>query len=147
MIEQLQSERSLAKLSLDYRLPSRLRADKSVIHGLRSNPRIQCDMFEALVGGIWKQDGYAAARRWLRPVFKPLIEQVYEQLRDNHDNTGVAGDAVTKLHEFCQAKLLTPVFDFDTEGALTKKVFTCTITIRHLKVAGQGTNKQKAKQA
>ncbi len=147
LLSKLQSEEMLASISVYYQLPDQLRADPSILRGLQANPRVQCDLFEAFVGALYKQEGFRTARKWVRDVFHKVIIDEYEQLKATFATTKLAVDPFVKLHEYCQAKRITPDYDFHVEGRSPDQTFTCTMTVRHLSVAGRGRNKQQAKNA
>lgn len=147
MISKLVSEPSLAKLALHYSLPDRLRADKSVIRGLRTNPRIQCDMFEAFIGALFNQNGLNQTRQWLRQLFHAPIKEEYEALKPTYTTPPDAVNALVRLHEYCQRKRVVPIIECESTGTVQEPRFSATIKLRHLKITAEGRTKQHAKNA
>ena len=80
-------------------------------------------------------------------LFQPIITEEYDQLKPTYTRVDEAVNATMRLNEYCTRKHVKPTFDFSTEGKPPSQVFTCTITLRYLKVSGQGRNKQHAKNA
>lgn len=54
------------------------------------------DVFEAYVGGLYRDQGLPAVQAWLRPLFRPYIDGAYRNIRDQHrlpprDESGYTG--------------------------------------------------------
>lgn len=42
------------------------------------------DVFEAYVGGLYRDQGLGVVSAWLRPLFRPYIDEAYAYIRDQH---------------------------------------------------------------
>ena len=97
----LVNEERLCQLALRMGLQnSILIGEREVAARLRGNPRILASVFEALIGAIYKDGGFAAVDLWTRKIFAELLDEVYE----NHD---FEGDYKTRFQEWVQEKYKT----------------------------------------
>lgn len=80
------------KLCLDQFL---LIGEREANNNLRENPRIIASAFEAVVGAIYKDSGFAVVDQWLRNHFDPLIEEAFAE----HD---FEKDYKTRFQEWVQ---------------------------------------------
>lgn len=79
---------NLATISLKYKLPDRLRAHSSQIDRLRLQSKIQADIFEAVVGGLYIERGFDGLTKWMEQLFRPYIVTSYNLQREA--NTALA---------------------------------------------------------
>jgi len=104
---------------------------------------ILADAYEALIGAIFLDGGYASCQTEILRLFDPLIENLpdVEELKD----------AKTRLQEWLQARgRPLPVYDhFREEGADHAKKFyvQCKITDGPISVEAAGDSRRKAEQA
>lgn len=110
--------------------------------GGRRRAATLCDVFEAVVGAVYLDQGLEAVEKVVQPLIDPEIAQV---LRERSDR-----DAKSLLQEYAQAHLrCTPRYTTVSEiGPDHAKEFTVEVRICG-QVCGQGTghNKQSAAQA
>jgi len=78
---------TLAAISLYYDLPRWLRLHPSQSRALRDSQKVQADLFEAYIGGLYLDQGFGLAKWWLAGVMKPLISTAYEEVREEHGLT------------------------------------------------------------
>ncbi|EAU84240.2 double-stranded RNA binding domain-containing protein-containing protein [Coprinopsis cinerea okayama7 len=72
---------TLAEISKKYRLPDRLRLHQAQAITLRASTNVQADVFEAFVGGLFKDQDLPAVQRWLNPLFRPYAKAAYDYVR------------------------------------------------------------------
>jgi ribonuclease-3 len=105
-------------------------------------PSILADAVEALVGAVFLDAGYAAARATVLASLGPLI--------DSLDPAGPAKDAKTELQEALQARR-QPLPDYrivSVRGAAHQQSFEveCALPALGLSTSGSGTSRQRAEQ-
>lgn len=108
----------------------------------RARPALLADLFEALVGAIYLDQGLEIARRFAMPFFEPLLEDVLAGK--------IEGDHRTRLQELAQARLgATPRYTtIGEEGPAHQRTFTVTVTIgEEVWGQGEGLSKRAAAQA
>ena len=115
--------------------------------GLQREPRtgtvkdsVLADCFEALVGAIFLDGGYAAARKAVLQAFGPLL--------DSLDPSNVQKDPKTRLQELLHARG-KPVPQYQvvaTHGAPHERSFEVECIIEGLTTRGEGTSLQRAEQ-
>lgn len=108
----------------------------------QSKPSILADALEALIGAVYKDGGWDAARRVTQTL---LFSELTGDLR-----RFLEGDAKTKLQELVQAKFkTTPTYDVILEtGPAHKKSFQVAVKIDGDVLAkGEGCSKKDAAQA
>ncbi|KAI9447223.1 ribonuclease III domain-containing protein [Lactarius psammicola] len=65
---------TLAKIAVQYRLHERLRGENPRLRDVR---RVQVDVFKAYVGGLFREQGVDVVKRWLDPLFEPVVDVAY----------------------------------------------------------------------
>ncbi|KDQ64198.1 hypothetical protein JAAARDRAFT_27824 [Jaapia argillacea MUCL 33604] len=75
---------TLASISLQYRLPTRLRIHPAQAITLRASKNIQADLFESYIGGLYIDQGLDAVKGWLSRLFRPYITEAYRIVRIQH---------------------------------------------------------------
>ncbi|KAI9000761.1 ribonuclease III domain-containing protein [Trametes punicea] len=75
---------TLAWISVQYRLPERLRMHPAQAITLRASANIQADLFESFVGGLYLDQGLEAVKAWLHPLFRPFLAIAYRVVRVQH---------------------------------------------------------------
>lgn len=138
----------LASVCVAHKLHSRLRAEYSLTRALRANPRVQADVLEAYIGGVHREQGYHVIRHWLRPVFRPLLEDAYLSVRQDFQlRTRLAAEPFVRLHEHLQKSRVHHQLAYEQEGAPPNVLFRCTMEVRDLRAVGQGRSKLAARNA
>ena len=103
---------------------------------------ILADAVEALVGAVFLDAGYAAARAVVLAAFGPLL--------DGLDPAGPAKDAKTELQEALQARRqkLPEYRIVSVQGAAHQQSFEveCVLAELGLSASGSGTSRQRAEQ-
>ncbi len=134
---------SLAAFAADFDLGAVLRMGKGeAASGGARRPANLCAAFEALVGAIYLDQGYATARGW--------VAHILDDHRQEIDLCRQAKDAKSRLQEYTQGTLrVTPCYRIvREEGPDHAKVFTAQAVVEET-VWGQGSgnSKQAAEQA
>jgi ribonuclease III len=110
--------------------------------GPEPRPSILADAVEALLGAVFLDAGYDAARKVVLGAFGPLIDRL--------DPERPAKDAKTRLQEILQAKhrKLPQYSVVSVHGEAHKQSFEveCYVTELSLRVTGTGTSRQRAEQ-
>lgn len=75
---------TLATISQQYRLPDRLRQHVSQSVALRASGRVQADLFEAYVGGLYIDQGMDVVRSWLVALLRPYVQEAYRVVKQQH---------------------------------------------------------------
>ncbi|KAF6761927.1 ribonuclease III domain-containing protein [Ephemerocybe angulata] len=75
---------TLADISKRYRLPDRLRLHQAQALTLRASTNVQADVFEAFIGGLFRDQGLPAVQAWLKPLFEPFAREAYHLVRKQH---------------------------------------------------------------
>ena len=126
-------EESLAGVARALGLQERLRA-------ATLNDSVLADSLEAVLGAIFLDGGYAAARR--------AVVQAFAQQLDGLDPGKVEKDAKTRLQELMHARG-KPVPEYRvvaTHGAPHQRSFDVECTIEEMRTRGTGTSRQRAEQ-
>ncbi|KAJ2923319.1 hypothetical protein H1R20_g13776, partial [Candolleomyces eurysporus] len=76
---------TLADISKRYKLPDRLRLHPAQALTLRASTNVQADVFEAFVGGLFRDQGLGVVQAWLRPLFEPFAREAYHIVRKQHN--------------------------------------------------------------
>jgi ribonuclease-3 len=111
--------------------------------GGNHRPSMLADAMEALIGAVFLDGGFDAARRVVQKLYVPLL---------NQDNLQTLGkDAKTQLQEYLQARKLN-VPDYrvvEIQGKAHEQHFVveCAIVALHLTTRGEGTSRRLAEQA
>jgi ribonuclease-3 len=133
----------LAQFATRLELGSRLRLGRGEQgSGGQQRETLLCDAFEAVIGAYFVEAGYEAARDFVQPLFKPLLEEL---LRAEADN-----DPKSRLQEWAQAERgLTPRYVIvERRGPDHEQTFRAQVVIGE-EVCGEGVgrNKRSAEQA
>lgn len=110
--------------------------------GGRKRTAILCDAFEALIGAIYLDKGFDAARQFVCQMIEPALREILAS--DTHK------DAKSRLQEVAQSHFqLTPTYrTVKEEGPDHAKEFTVEAIIGHKSYGcGMGLSKQAAAQA
>lgn len=70
--------------SVKYGLFDRLHVHPAQVVSLRESNKIQADLFEAFVGGLYLDQGLNAVEAWLVPLFDPLASDAYTSVREEY---------------------------------------------------------------
>ena len=107
-----------------------------------AQPSLLADALEALVGAVFLDGGYAAARKTVVAIFGPQLQAL--------DPEQAAKDAKTELQELLQAKRLKlPEYRVvAVQGEAHKQSFQveCRVVELDLSATGSGTSRQRAEQ-
>ncbi len=136
-------EEALAEVARTLGLGEFLRlGEGEVASGPEPRPSILADALEAVLGAVFLDAGYDAARKTVLATFGPLIERL--------DPERPAKDAKTRLQEILQAKhrRLPQYRVVSVAGEAHKQSFEveCFVTELNLKATGTGTSRQRAEQ-
>jgi ribonuclease-3 len=136
-------EEALAEVAKTLGLGEFLRlGEGEVAAGPEPRPSILADALEAVLGAVFLDGGYDAARKAVLAAFGPLIERL--------DPERPAKDAKTRLQEILQAKhrRLPQYRVVSVAGEAHKQSFEveCFVTELNLKATGTGTSRQRAEQ-
>ena len=102
---------------------------------------VLADSFEAVVGAIFLDGGYAAARKAVVQAFGPLL--------DGLDPSNVEKDPKTRLQELLHSRG-RPVPQYQvvaTHGAPHERSFEVECIVDEVRTRGEGTSRQRAEQA
>jgi ribonuclease-3 len=101
---------------------------------------VLADSLEAIIGAIFLDGGYAAARAAVVRAFGPLLERL--------DPTRVEKDAKTRLQELmhAQGKPVPEYHVVATHGAPHERQFEVQCQIPGMTAQGSGTSRQRAEQ-
>lgn len=105
----------------------------------RARQYILANTFEAVIGAIYLDQGYDAAKMFVTTHLLPLTEALIEK--------GLWQDAKSRLQEIAQEKLsITPHYEIvQEEGRDHEKIFTVAVFFGDKKIAeGTGHSKQRA---
>lgn len=131
-------EEALAEIGEQLGLRDLLRVEPST----PLTPSILADAVEALVGAVFLDAGYVAARATVLAAFGPLIDRL--------DPAGPAKDAKTELQEVLQARRqkLPDYRIVSVSGAAHQQSFDveCALPALGLSTSGSGTSRQRAEQ-
>ncbi len=131
-------EEALAKIAASLGLAELLQRDEREA----PKPSMLADAVEALVGAVFVDGGYAAARATVRACFGALLETL--------DPQSVQKDPKTRLQEHLQAqgRALPEYRVVATHGADHNRSFEveCIVADAGLAARGTGTSRQRAEQ-
>jgi len=106
-------------------------------------PSILADALEAIVGAVFLDAGFEAARTLIRKLYIPILEQV--------DPRTLGKDAKTLLQEYLQGhRIALPQYNVvATHGAAHSQQFEveCTVPKLEVRVFGTGASRRAAEQA
>jgi ribonuclease-3 len=130
-------EESLAEAASRLGLAGEMRLER-----VAAQPSLLADAVEAIVGAVFLDGGYAAARKTVVALFGPQFEAL--------DPEQAAKDAKTELQERLQAKRLElPEYRVvAVQGEAHKQSFQveCRVAALDLSATGSGTSRQRAEQ-
>lgn len=109
--------------------------------GGRTKNFLLANTFEAIIGGIYIDQGYESSKEF---VYRFLINKLEDIVKNRLDI-----DSKTKIQEVAQAKYkVTPVYDVSNEqGPDHEKEFTVVIKINNKVIGeGKGSSKQRAEE-
>ncbi|OSD04578.1 ribonuclease III [Trametes coccinea BRFM310] len=75
---------TLAWISVQYRLPERLRMHPAQAITLQASANIQADSHKSFVGGLYLDQGLEAVKAWLQPLLRPFLAVAYRIVRVQH---------------------------------------------------------------
>jgi ribonuclease III len=135
---------TLAEIAQVLKLGEELRLGEGEIKsgGFR-RPSILADGLEAVIGAVFMDSGFDAARQVVARLYQPLLDQI--------DPKASGKDAKTELQELLQARKL-PLPNYTlmlTHGEAHAQTFEveCTIPALAIRVAGVGSSRRSAEQA
>jgi ribonuclease III len=136
-------EQALVEIAVDLAIAGMLRRGEGELSGdPQPRPSLLADAVEAVVGAVFVDGGYGAARRTVLRTFKPLLERL--------DPAQAAKDAKTQLQEILQSERrpLPQYRIVAIRGAAHRQSFEveCTLADRALATSGSGTSRQRAEQ-
>jgi ribonuclease-3 len=136
-------EEALAEVAKTLGLGAFLRlGEGELAAGPEPRPSILADALEALLGAVFLDAGYDAARKTVLAAFGPLIERL--------DPERPAKDAKTRLQEVLQAKhRRLPQYEVvAVTGEAHRQAFVveCSVAELDLRAKGSGTSRQRAEQ-
>ncbi|ODU10729.1 MAG: ribonuclease III [Rubrivivax sp. SCN 71-131] len=137
-------EDSLHRLALQLGLPERLRLSEGELRGGGTlRPSILADALEAVIGAVFLDGGYEAARQLVQRLLGELIEGTEVQ--------SWSKDAKTELQEWLQARrIAVPAYRIvATRGQAHAQTFEVECAVAALGVAerGEGRSRRSAEQA
>lgn len=136
-------EETLAEVGRELGVAAFLRlGDAELAAGEGPRPSILADAVEAVIGAVFLDGGYAAARSAVLSAFGAHIERL--------DPERPAKDAKTRLQEVLQAKhrRLPEYRVISVQGAAHRQSFEveCSVGELGLRASGSGTSRQRAEQ-
>lgn len=134
---------TLHKLALGLQLPEVLRmSDGEAKGGGAQRPSILADALEAVIGAVYLDGGFTAARALVFRLFEPLVVQTTSEVWQK--------DAKTALQEWLQGrKLPLPTYRIEaTRGKAHEQVFVvvCELASQGWSVSGEGASRRAAEQ-
>ena len=140
---------NLVKQQTLYEIAQRLGLSEHLLLGegeLKSGgfrrPSILADAVEGVVGAVFLDSGFDAARKWIASLYEPILRDV--------DPLTLGKDAKTLLQEWLQGKKLPlPVYTVvATHGAAHSQMFEveCSIPKLQIQVLGSGASRRSAEQ-
>lgn len=141
----LVNQKTLADLAASLSIGEHLRlGEGEVKNGGFRRPSMLADAFEALIGAIYLDGGFAAAEEVLGQLFRPLLDAIDPQSQGNKDPK-------TRLQEWLQGKRLAlPRYSiFAVEGEAHDQHFRveCAIEQLDIRAPGDGPTRRAAEQA
>ena len=135
---------TLAEIAASLKLGDHLRLGGGELKsgGFR-RPSILADGLEAVIGAVYLDAGFAAARTLVERLYAPLLAQLDPKIS--------AKDAKTELQEFLQARKLPPPSYalVSTNGEAHAQVFEaeCVVLGLGIRTVGSGSSRRNAEQA
>lgn len=135
----------LHRLAVALGLPSVLRLSEGEAKGGGAQrPSILADALEAIIGAVYVDAGFDAARALVMRLFEPVLDE-------SGSMEVWAKDAKTALQEWLQArKMPVPTYGIEaTRGKAHEQVFvvSCSLPDLGIQVSGEGTSRRAAEQA
>jgi ribonuclease-3 len=135
---------TLAELAQDLNLGDDLRLGEGELKsGGSRRPSILADGLEAIIGAIYLDTGFGAARAAIEHLYDPLLVRI--------DPNTSGKDAKTELQELLQArKLPLPQYELiATRGEAHAQEFevVCVISALSIRAVGSGSSRRNAEQA
>lgn len=133
----------LHRLAVQLGLPEVLRLSEGEAKGGGAQrPSILADALEAILGAVYLDAGFEAARDLVLRLFEPLVAETTMD--------GWRKDAKTALQEWLQArKMPVPLYRIDaTRGRAHEQVFVvvCELPLMNMSVSGEGLSRRAAEQ-
>jgi ribonuclease III len=139
----LVNETTLSKVAVHFGLSEFLRAHHSQpLEELQSNPRILASLFEAIVGAMYLDTGFAKTTVWLKGVYTDVVPVSFTE----HD---FSSDYKTRFQELIQSQYkTTPIYETtEVSGPDHHRLFTVTVNVAgKVYGSGQGLSKKIAAQ-
>ncbi|KAJ7707392.1 ribonuclease III domain-containing protein, partial [Mycena rosella] len=76
--------KSLAEISIKYKLPEQLRLHPAQAGTLCASIGMQADLFESYIGGLYTDQGLAPVKVWLDALLRPYAHAAYTSVRAQH---------------------------------------------------------------
>jgi len=134
----------LARLAVDAGIPPLILMGKGAEReGGRTNPSILADVFEALLGAIHCDAGFAAVQQIVKHIYAPLVNAIAAGTPAHHD-------AKSELQELLAArKQAAPVYNLvDQQGPDHDRLFCIEVSVDGMPLGqGQGRSKKAAQQS
>lgn len=135
---------TLHGLALELRIPDAMRLGEGEVRsGGRRRPSILADALEALIGAVYLDGGFDAARA--------LVHRLFQRVEINPGMAAIGKDAKTALQEWLQGrKMALPLYRVvGTAGAAHQQSFEveCEIPSLHLSERGRGGSRRAGEQA
>jgi ribonuclease III len=139
----LVSERALAAIAKDAGFGSHLRLGEGEVKNRGSSrPSMLADALEAMIGAVFLDGGFEAARRTVQTLFREALQGI--------DPQTAGKDAKTQLQEYLQARRLPlPRYSISAiRGEAHEQIFEVLCEIADLGIAagGVGTSRRSAEQ-
>ena len=139
----LVNQQTLSELAVSLSLGDHLRLGEGELKsgGFR-RPSILADAFEAIIGAIFLDSGFAAAEQTLARLYQPLLERV--------DPQALGKDPKTRLQELLQGRRLAlPQYSIATVSGEAHEqhfVVECAVPELGITTRGEGPNRRAAEQ-
>ena len=140
----LVNQQALSELAVSLSLGDHLRLGEGELKsgGFR-RPSILADAFEALIGAICLDGGFAAAEKVLADLYGPLLAAIDPEASGNKDPK-------TRLQEYLQGRRLAlpqySIVSVDGEAHEQRFRVACTIPELSLRALGEGSSRRAAEQ-
>jgi len=140
----LVDQRKLAELAVSLKIAPLILLGKGAdSEGVRTKPSVLADVFEALIGAVYCDSGFAAVKQVVANIYAPLLTSI------KHD-APLLCDAKSELQEILASeKQKSPVYSVVGEdGPAHNRRFIVKVTFADdLTAAGEGSSKKTAQQA
>lgn len=131
----LTREETLANIARELDLPAQLKTNENE---LRHNDSVLSDVCEAVIAALYLDKGLNAVKKFMKPLWMPLIESEIE----------IPQDAKSELQEWSQKKYkVLPVYELKGRtGPDHLPSFTVEVRVGKLTMLGTGSSKKLAEQ-